>query len=1499
MSLYKELNYTSKIREISGVQFSIIGPEEIKRRSVAHITKTILYDANGDPELGGLMDPRMGVIDHGKICPTDNLDNRFCPGYFGHIELARPVFHVQFIQIIIKILKCVCIRCSKLLIDINDADIRKNLAIMTGKKRWSYILDLCSKVKICGTNTDCGCGAIQPTKYIKEGLAKLYADWKDKSSSVELADEDKKQLLTSEYILKLFRRISEADCEALGLSNKWCRPEWLICTILAVPPPTVRPSVKQHSNNQRSEDDITHKLIDIIKTNNHLKKKLDSEKSAETTVEEWSQVLQYHVATFVDNEIPNVNAAVHRSGRTLKTLRQRLKGKEGRIRGNLMGKRVDFSSRSVITPDPNIKIDELGVPIKIAKNLTFPEIVTKYNKNILYTYVRNGPSKHPGAKSIKRKRDNLMTSLHHVDTMSIVLEEGDVVNRHLIDGDIVLFNRQPSLHKMSMMAHRVRVMPYSTFRLNVSVTKPYNADFDGDEMNMHVPQSLQTKVELKLIASVPLQIISPREHTPVISPVQDTMLGINRLTNDNVYFTKKELMNILIYVNEFSGIFPEPEIEEPVPKWSGRQLVSMILPNNINLNMKTKKYDSSNPNVLEHVIIKEGQLLQGRIDKKVMNAGSKGLLHIIFNDYGPKVAQQFLDNIQNIVTKFLVNTGFSVGISDLIADDATMTKIEDAIISKKKDVNTIIQNIHQRTFDSLNSDDIKSMGNASITNNTEFEGAINRILNQATGEVGSIGLKSLDKNNRMTNMVSSGSKGSEINISQMIACVGQQNVDAKRIPHGYGNRTLPHYQKYDESPDSRGFVENSFIKGLNPQEFFFHAMGGREGLIDTAVKTSETGYIQRKLIKAMEDLKITHDLSVRNALGNIIQFLYGEDGMDYSKIEVQHLEYFSNSYEEIRANHLFRPNEKWSTIITKKSLEDMKATKDWYMYLEKYFNTLENDMRMIRLYIYKNYSNNIVHYPINLNRLIINTVSQFNLNSLTVSNLNPLYVIQEVNKLSKKLYINDNNKGNILFNILLRSYLSPKPLITKHNFNKAAFDYLINQITILFNSSFVQPSEMVGAIAAQSIGEPATQMTLNTFHFAGVSSKSNVTRGVPRLKELLHISKNIKAPSLTIYLKDEYCYDPAKCKEVLNDIEFTRLKDITMSAKIFYDPDDFDTNLDEDKEFLEIYKVFNTLDNCLSNESKFILRLEFDKQKMIDKDITMENVYTKITSLPLYSNDISCLYSDDNAGKLIFRIRILKSKKSDDLNDISILKNLEKNLRDKVIIKGIDGIEKVSMRTDMDNFVENEKSFIKKEQWVLDTDGLNLLEILNHPNVNYKRTITNDIYEMYETFGIESARLLLLKEIRVVLTDAGNYVNFRHLALLCDIMTNRGDLMSIDRFGINRGNIGPLAKCSFEETTDQLFKAAIFGEMDKLTGVSSNIMMGQIAPCGTGETDILLDETKLLDINPSKEIDIDNMDDIDLLEDVDEYCDLNIGFDFNSSTIEADDLDNVPEIKLN
>lgn len=485
MSMYKELLYDHETDLVKKIQFGILSPEEIRKRSVVEVTTNEIFNGT-EPKPNGLFDPRMGVIDHNRVCQTCEQKNTFCPGHFGHINLGKPVFYVQFVKTVEKILKCVCFRCSKLLVDVNAPDAQAILGKkISAQKRWELMYKLCSRStkKRCGMHGTDGCGAKQPDKIYKEGVIKIAMEWKEKEAKEEgdapgpAQETVRKILLTADDVLKILRRLSDEDIESLGFSTKFNRPEWMICTVLPVPPPAVRPSVRSDIG-QRSEDDLTHKLTSIIKANNQVKSRL--EKGTKEQVDIATQLLQYEVATLIDNQIPGISPAMQRTGRPLRSLAERLKSKEGRIRGNLMGKRVDFSARSVITPDPCISIDELGVPLKIAMNLTFPEIVNRENMDEMKRFVQNGPDQYPGAKFVRKTREGRTIRLKNVDRSAIQLELGDVVERHLKDGDYVLFNRQPSLHKMSMMAHRVRVMPYNTFRLNVCVTPSFNADFDGD-----------------------------------------------------------------------------------------------------------------------------------------------------------------------------------------------------------------------------------------------------------------------------------------------------------------------------------------------------------------------------------------------------------------------------------------------------------------------------------------------------------------------------------------------------------------------------------------------------------------------------------------------------------------------------------------------------------------------------------------------------------------------------------------------------------------------------------------------------------------------------------------------------------------------------------------------------------------------------------------------------------------------------------------------------------
>jgi DNA-directed RNA polymerase II subunit RPB1 len=1023
-----------------------------------------------------MFDPRLGVLEPGLKCPTDGLDYIKTPGYFGHIELAKPVFYYQYLPTIIKMMKCVCIKCSKLLV---NKESNKECMDMKADERWSYVHHLASKVKRCGDDTQDGCGCLVPKKIKKENLATLYAEWDgdadEGTTTTESGSKEKLNMkMTPEVVLKIFKRISDQDVAFMGFSPKFSRPDWFICQVLAIPPPAVRPSIKMDGN-QRSEDDISHTIVNIIKANKTLLEKMNEPSVNATIIDDWQSLLQYFIATQVDNNIPSCAPVAQRSGRPLKSIKERLNGKMGRVRGNLMGKRVDFSARSVITPDPNISIRELGVPKKIAMNITKPVVVNNRNRDFLQQLVLNGPDVYPGANILEKKTGGDI-SLRYMDRSTIVLENGDVVHRHMMDGDGILFNRQPTLHRMSMMCHIVRVMQQGdTFRMNIGDTKPYNADFDGDEMNLHMPQDDEAEAELKGLAAVPYQIISPAKNNSIIGIFQDSLLGVYQFTRGGLPgFDARMAMNLLMgYKNVNPSLF-----SDPTKKITNFEILSQILPP-LSMKYKTKQfgdkddYATSN-NVLE---IQDGEMLRGQMDSGVLASSTSGMIQRICNDFGNLASANFIDDLQNIITEYMKTSAYSVGISDLISDKKTTEKIIDSIKTKKLEVKTIMDNIHIGTFENK----------SGRTNEEEFELQVTNILNKANGEAGDIGLKSLSKTNRFITMVNAGSKGSKVNIAQMICLVGQQTIDGKRVPYGFDSRTLPHYSKYDDSPAARGFVENSFIAGLTPSEVFFHAMGGRVGLIDTAVKTSQTGYIQRRLIKGMEDIKVEYDMTVRNNKNRIVQFSYGEDGIDTVKIEHSTMNFIGMTPDELYA-HFYVPvsgdsetNSELKAIFSKTAFSRMK--KQQKLCDEKSKKYTEYLMKMredIVVKVFKNRNTKDAYLPLSFSHIVANVAGMQKINKNSEVDVTPLEAFIILEETYARFEQLEYAPPTELFKVMYYYSLTPRDLLMVKRFNRKALVALAEMMVLMYKRAIVAPGEMVGMIAAQSIGEPTTQLTLNS-----------------------------------------------------------------------------------------------------------------------------------------------------------------------------------------------------------------------------------------------------------------------------------------------------------------------------------------------------------------------------------------------------------------------------------
>ena len=1446
-------------------------------------------------------------------------------------------------------------------------------------------------------------------------------------------------------------------------------------------------------------------------------------------------------------------------------------------------------------------------------------------------------------------------------------------------------------------------------------------------MNLHMPQDEESEAELKNLAAVPFQMISPANNSSIVGIFQDSLLGAYRFTRKNIKFDQREAMNLLMAFNKV-----DTSVLRKKKEITNFDILSQIMPP-ITMKFDNKwfadsgeKYNESN-----HVVeIVGGKYIRGQMEKSVLGGGGKGLLQRICNYYGNVASADFVDNLQNIITEYMKTSAYSVGISDLIANKETNEQIAETITNKKKEVKNLIDQTHLGIFENK----------TGRSNEEEFETQVKNILNKANEEAGKIGRKSLEKTNRFVIMVNAGSKGGELNISQMISCLGQQVVDNKRIPYGFENRTLPHYTKFDDSPQARGFVESSFISGLTPEELFFHAMGGRVGLIDTAVKTSQTGYIQRRLIKGLEDLKVEYDMTVRNNKQKIVQFQYGDDGIDTVRVENQNLQLLSMSLEELYAHwHIPQENDTNTVFMTpytkgaanrmkKQNTKLMEKTKEYIKYMiEMRDNIVKN--------IFKYTDNKCVHIPVAFQHIINNVQGLQHINKNSMIDITPLEVFELIEK-------NYNNLEKIryappteLFKVMYYFYLSPKELLTVKRFNRKTIITLLETITYIYKSAIVAPGEMVGMIAAQSIGEPTTQMscvrcenirvikknkhtgqinsvrieigtlcdniieqlpeytfntghydsvetlldtlddeyyiigvdgeekthwnkishisrhpvngdmmkvttksgrvvetttshshlirqsntvvpitgadmttgmripvskhidnkfeqcsikigekqykldylfgwfvgaylaegniinnqiqissihkdfiqntqliasqfgktasvyhsegeygpssrtsfshkelsqllldtcntgsfvktvpefaftapnefkagliqayfdgdgnfvqddkhhqirvcsrskqlikdmallinyfdifgsikenwvkgssmynlaisakyaelyqnqigslkhndtliqlvkynrrenvhslsddidringlgdiiakcgktlklpgqsrnygrwakketigrrtlekyihifeshedsrliqselnilnqaansnviwdevksieiytpdqteyvydftvpanqtfmtdygvivhnTLNTFHFAGVASKSNVTRGVPRIEEILSLSDNPKNPSVTIYLPEDQGSNRENAQNLIPQIEHTKLSEIVSSVDICFDPDDLNTLIEEDVDTLTQYYEFEHMVNeCgassiinSKDKSKWIVRMELDKESMLDKQITMDDINFAINNS--YNNDVHCVYSDYNSNTLIFRLRlnniISKKKKPhslDQSDQIYILKNFQDTLLNNIVLSGVKNISKVNLRKIADNVVKEDGKYIKKENWVLDTVGTNLLEILSLDFIDVKRTISNDIQEVYKTFGIEAARNAIFQELTEVIEFDSTYINYHHLSMLCDRMTYNSKMTSIFRHGINNDDIGPLAKASFEETPEMFLKAARHAELDSMRGVSANVMCGQQGFFGTSAFQVLADINVLMRQEPVEDED--------------------------------------------
>jgi DNA-directed RNA polymerase subunit A' len=1079
-------------------------------------------------------------------------------------------------------------------------------------------------------------------------------------------------------IRERFSQITDADLSLLSYDPVTARPEWFILQAMPVAPVTVRPSIILETG-IRSEDDLTHKMVDIIRVNQRLKESKEAG-TPPLIVQDLVDLLQYHATTYFDNEVSGIPQAHHRSGRPLKTLTQRLKGKEGRFRGSLSGKRVDFSSRTVISPDPNLDLSEVGVPEQIAMKLTIPEIVTEWNIERMRQLVINGPSKFPGVNYIVRP-DGVKIRLDFVEDRSIIaetLEIGYLIERHLADGDIVMFNRQPSLHQMSIMAHYVRVLPGRTFRLHPSVCPPYNADFDGDEMNLHVPQSEEARAEAILLMRVQDQLISPRYGGPIIGALRDFVTGAYLLTKDDTILSIQEFSNLAM-LGGYSEQLPKPATKtKDGPAYTGKQLFSLFLPKDFNY-VITSKWSKGTKGSPKDVVIKQGELISGVIDKASIGAEEpESVLHRIAKDYGNAAGKSFLNSILIMVKQYITHYGFSYGYADLEVPEKSKQEILDNI---------------QETYDVIS--DLTSQyekGTLKLTRGMKPEEALEAYivneLGKARDKAGNTADQSLDQTNAGRIMATTGARGSSLNIGQMAGALGQQSRRGNRLHSGYHNRALTHFQEHDKNPDAKGFVKSNYREGLSTIEFFFHAMGGREGLVDTAVRTQQSGYMQRRLINALEHIRLEYDGTVRDPHGHIVQFLYGEDGIDVQK---------SDHGEAFNVTRLIESQ----TLID----SGKKATKE------------------------------------------------------------------EIEEISKKY--------TKTFNPRLKKLVTGGLLDSK--LSKEAVTIVGKKGLLLYNKAQVEPGQAVGIVTAQSIGEPGTQMTLRTFHFAGIKER-NVTLGLPRLIELVDARKKPVTPTMDIYLDEESKNSREKAIEVARNVLQTKVSDLIEESETDYNT--------------EIRLILST--NKLKNRGCTITDIENALQS--NKKFKIETIGELIT--------LKLVEESDAPTVIAIRNKVLNST-----------------------VKGVPDIARVTLVQ-------------KDDEWVIQTTGSNIAKVLEVKGIDKKNVRTNNVFEIVSSLGIEAARNALIDELNHTLGDQGLEVDNRYLMLVADLMCSKGYMQQIGRHGIAGTKDSVLARAAFEITVPTIAHAALGGEVEQLKGITENVIVGSNIPIGSGTVDLYMQVSK-------------------------------------------------------
>jgi DNA-directed RNA polymerase III subunit RPC1 len=1266
-------------------------------------------------------------------------------------------------------------------------------------------------------------------------------------------------------VLNLFKAISPVDCELLGLDPAEGRPEMFLWQYVPAPPICIRPSVAQE--NASNEDDITSKLSEIILYAGHLRESLKKGVALPVIMEQW-EFLQLQVGMYVNSDVPGLYQPGF--GKPIRGFCQRLKGKQGRFRGNLSGKRVDFSGRTVISPDPNLSIEQVAVPQLVAKNLTYPERVSFANIEKLRERVKNGPNIWPGAQGIIKKdgaKYNLKIGSEALrERHANDLAFGDIVERHLEDNDIVLFNRQPSLHKLSIMSHLVKVRPWRTFRLNECVCTPYNADFDGDEMNLHVPQTEEARAEAINLMGVKNNLITPKNGEPIIAATQDFITASYLLSSKDLFLDRQSFTHICtqMLLGDTHLELPPPAIVKPKPLWTGKQIFNVLMrPNKdspvlVNLDAKNKIYKKKKDGQIpdmdiddSFLVVRNSEVMCGRMDKSTVGGGKKNsVFYVILRDFGPDYAAAAMNRLAKLSARALSLRGFSIGVGDVFPSGPLTEHKAQLVEDAYNKCDDLIETYRQGKLEKLPGMDLEQT----------LENSVSGILSKVRQSAGNYCVENLSTNNAPLIMARSGSKGSDLNVAQMVACVGQQIIAGQRVPDGFQDRSLPHFHKNARQPPSKGFVRNSFYTGLVPTEFICHAISGREGLVDTAVKTAETGYMSRRLMKSLEDLSTQYDDTVRTSEGGIVQFQYGADRLDPVDMEgdARPVDFARtwNHAQSITWSDADASLLPWEIQELCKTLLDEERKK----YVRRHLVTnevLNYDDEKIR-----DSEDHDVFMAIDEHesaRVYLNTIRDYIeeramklAKARKAVGLDPCIPADE-DKMRKELETWEPASKEGGSEVQTDAFGEPcKPLqyvlrelrhkleeeseldeATRRARTQAMAQAHVDRVAKVsertlrqfiqmclqkYKRARVEPGHAVGAVGAQSIGEPGTQMTLKTFHFAGVASGMSVTQGVPRIKEIINASKLISTPVITCELENKV--DLKAARVVKARIEKTYISDVVKFIDDDWLPDVAKITLQMDMRVLADMQLGITIKDI----ADAIIKAKKLKLKVEPEDLRIGGDRIEVI--------IHNTWQDATAARKAAKVRATAIEKGQAISatmgesaaDFQLRVNFLKRMLPEVVISGYPEAARA--------IIQNENN----ENKVL-VEGYGLRACMTTEGVVGTKCVSNSVLECRDVLGIEAARITIAKEIAIVMADMN--IDPRHMELLADVMTYKGEILGITRFGMAKMRDSVLQLASFEKTPDHLFDAAAGMKKDPIQGVSECIIMGQSMSIGTGAFEVV------------------------------------------------------------